>query len=81
MTDAIATALAAQQCTLRAWHIDRAYWPVHWSSSALMPGLFSAKRGQYGPVCISTTAFQLDWERHELRCPGGETMPFEPGEW
>jgi transposase len=29
----------------------------------------SVKRGPY----------DLDWERHELRCPGGETMPFEPG--
>src|SRR5262249_12796479 len=26
------------------------------------------------------SAFQLDWEHYELRCPGGERMPFTPGE-
>ena len=33
------------------------------------------RQGPYFPK----SAFQLDWERYELRCPGGEIMPFEPG--
>jgi Transposase DDE domain len=31
-------------------------------------------------VYFSKSAFHLDWERHELPCPGGELMPFVPGE-
>jgi DDE family transposase len=33
------------------------------------------RQGPYFP----NTAFQLDWERHELRGPGGETVPFTVG--
>jgi DDE family transposase len=33
------------------------------------------RQGPYFPK----SAFQLDWERHELQCPGGVTMPCEPG--
>ena len=33
---------------------------------------------QQGPF-FPKTAFALDWQQHALQCPGGVTMPFEPG--
>ena len=82
VTDAIATDLAAQQCTLRELHIDRAYLASTLVQQRTETWPFSARRGRYGQgPYFPKSAFQLDWERHELRCPGGETMPFEPGGW
>jgi Transposase domain (DUF772) len=80
VTDAIETDLAAQQCTLRELHIDRAYLAsklVQQRSEtlAVFCKAWPMRPGPYFPK----SAFQLDWERYELRCPGGETMPFEPG--
>ena len=80
VTDAIETDLAAQQCTLRELHIDRAYLASTLVQQRRETWPFSAKRGRCGQgPYFPKSAFQLDWERHELRCPGGETMPFEPG--
>jgi len=81
VTDAIETDLAAQQCTLRELHIDRAYLasPLvqqRAASLAIFCKAWPVRQGPYFPK----TAFQLDWERYELRCPGGESMPFTPGE-
>jgi hypothetical protein len=81
VTDAIETDLAAQQCTLRELHIDRAYLAsklVQQRSETLtiFCKAWPVRQGPYFPK----TAFQLDWERHALRCPGGERMPFTPGE-
>jgi hypothetical protein len=80
VTDAIATDLAAQQSTLRELHIDRAYLASQLVQQrhddlAVFCKAWPVRPGPYFPK----SAFQLDWERHELRCPGGETMPFEPG--
>lgn len=80
VTDAIATDLAAQKCTLRALHIDRAYLASTLvqrrpDALAIFCKAWPVRSGRYFPK----TAFQLDWERHELCCPGGEIMPFEPG--
>jgi transposase len=80
VTDAIETDLAAQQCTLRELHIDRAYLAsplVHQRTEelAIFCKAWPVRQGPYFPK----SAFQLDWARHTLRCPGGETMPFEPG--
>ena len=81
VTDAIETDVAAQQCTLRQWHIDRAYLAstlVQQRADTL--AIFcKAWPVRQGP-CFAQSAFQWDWERHELRCPGGEVMPFVPGE-
>jgi hypothetical protein len=33
----------------------------------------------YPKIGNSAITPQLEWERHERRCPGGETMPLEPG--
>jgi hypothetical protein len=81
VTDAIETDLAAQQCTRRELHLDRAYLArtlVQQRSETLtiFCKAWPVRQGPYVPK----SAFQLDWERHELRCPGGESMPCTPGE-
>jgi transposase len=78
--DAIETDLAAQQCTLRALHIDRAYLAStlvqqRTETLAIFCKAWPVRQGPYFPK----SAFQLDWEHAILRCPGGETMPFAPG--
>ena len=81
VTDAIETDLATQHCTLRELHIDRAYLA---SKLVQQRAETLAIFCQAWPVCQSPyfpkSAFQLDWERSELRCPGGEIMPCAPGE-
>src|SRR5262249_20134417 len=80
VTDAIATDLAAQKSTLHELHIDRAYLASTLvqqrpADLAIFCKAWPVRPGPHFPK----SAFQLDWERHEMRCPGGETMPFEPG--
>ena len=80
VTDAIERDLAAQQCTLRAWPIDRASLasPLVQQRTETLTIFCKAWPVRQGPYCPKS-AFQLDWERSERRCPGGETMPCEPG--
>jgi transposase len=80
VTDTIAADLAAQKCTLRAWHIDRAYLAstLVQQRPADLAIFWKAWPGR-SSLYFPKTAFQLDWERHEVHCPGGEIMPFEPG--
>lgn len=80
VTDAIETDLAAQQCTLRELHIDRAYLAStlvqqRTETLAIFCKAWPVRQGPYFPK----SAFQLDWAHSILRCPGGETMPFAPG--
>jgi DDE family transposase/transposase-like protein DUF772 len=80
VTDAIETDMAAQQCSLRELHIDRAYLASQLvqqrtETLAIFCKAWPVHQGPYFPK----SAFQLDWERQELQCPGGVTMPFEPG--
>jgi hypothetical protein len=80
VTDAIETDVAAQQCTLRELHIDRAYLASklvqqRTEQLAIFCKAWPVRQGPYFPKSV----FQLDWAQHTLRCPGGETMPFEPG--
>lgn len=80
VTDAIATDLAAQKSTLHELHIDRAYLAStlvqqRTADLAIFCKAWPVRPGPYFPK----SAFELDWEWHALRCPGGETMPFEPG--
>jgi DDE family transposase/transposase-like protein DUF772 len=81
VTDAIEADVAAQQCTLREVPIDRASLAsklVHQRSETVT--IFcKAWPVRQGPYCPKS-AFQLDGERHELRCPGGESLPLTPGE-
>jgi transposase len=80
VTDASEADWAAQQCTLRALHIDRASRarPLVQQRSETLTIFCQAWPVRQGPS-LPTTAFQLDWERHELRCPGGETVPCTVG--
>ena len=81
VTDAIETDLAAQQCTLRELHIDRAYLASTLvqqrtaDAGHFLQGVAGTARGRISPKLPSSWIGQ----RHELRCPGGVTMPFEPG--
>jgi transposase len=80
VTDAIETDLAAQQSTLKELHIDRAYLASklvqeRGDDLAIFCKAWPVHPGPYFPK----SAFHLDWERHTLRCPGGECMPFAPG--
>jgi len=73
--------VAAQPCTRRELPIDRAYLAsklVQQRSETvtIFCKAWPVRQGPYVPQ----SAFQLDWERHERRWPGGESMPFTPGE-
>lgn len=80
VTDAIVADLAAQQLTLRALAIDRAYL-----SSALVrerPAdlavsckAWPVRTGPHFPK----TAFTLDWDQGTIHCPHGASLPFTPG--
>jgi transposase len=80
VTEAIEAELAGQQATLHEWPIERAYL----ASSLVQQradgvAMFcKAWPVRQGPSCPKT-AFKRDWERQELRCPGGVTMSFAPG--
>ena len=81
VTDTSEADVAAQQCTLREVPIDRAYLAsklVQQRSETLtiFCKAWPVRQGPYFPK----SAFQLDWEHSALRCPGGEIMPFTPGE-
>lgn len=80
VTDAIAMDLAAQQGTLRAWRIDRASLASQLVQQRSETWTIFCKAWpvRQGPYCPKR-AFQQDWERSALRCPGGATVPFEPG--
>jgi hypothetical protein len=80
VTEAIAEDLERQEMCLKELHIDRAYVSSH----------FVQKRNddlevycKAWPVRISERfskqAFALDWERHMIRCPAAQEMPFVPG--
>ena len=81
VTDALATAVAAQQSTLQELHLDRAYLasPLVQQRPDTLTIFCKDWPVHQGP-CFSKNAFQLDWERHPVQGPGGERMPFVPGE-
>ncbi len=78
--DEVVGDLTRQRVELSELHIDRAYL-----SSKLVrerpSGLevyckaWRVSNGERFPK----TAFVLDWQRHQIRCPAGVRMPFEPG--
>ena len=80
VTDASASDLAAQKHPLQAWHIDRAslartLMQQRAEERASCCQAWPVRQGPYGP----TSAVALDWRRQALQCPGGVTMPCEPG--
>ncbi|MFL5801529.1 MAG: IS1182 family transposase [Roseiflexaceae bacterium] len=80
VTDSISLDLHAQGLTLRELHIDRAYLTsrlVQERDDALLI-CCKAWPVHNGPH-FAKTAFVLDWEQHEIRCPSGVVLPFFPG--
>jgi len=80
VAEAIASDLKRQGDELRELHIDRAYLSSELvrERSPELEVYCKAWRVRNGE-CFPKTAFELDWERGELRCPAGVRMPFEPG--
>ena len=80
VTDSISLDLHVQGLSLRELHIDRAY---------LSSNLVRERDDDLEITCrawpvrqdaqFAKTAFVLDWERHEIRCPDGAVLPFTPG--
>lgn len=80
VTDSIEADLDAQKLTVSEWHIDRGYLAsrVVKERSAEVEIYCKAWPVRNGPY-FAKTAFELDWERQEIRCPNGVTLPFEEG--
>lgn len=80
VTDSISLDLHVQGLSLRELHIDRAY---------LSSNLVRERDDDLEISCrawpvrqgaqFAKTAFVLDWEHYEIRCPDGVVMPFTPG--
>jgi IS5 family transposase len=80
VTDGIVEDLEAQGLRVHEWHIDRAYLAsrVVKERSADVEIYCKAWPVRTGPY-FPKTAFALDWERQEIRCPNEVTLPFEVG--
>jgi IS5 family transposase len=80
VTDSIVADLEAQRLTVSEWHIDRGYLAsrVVKERSAEVAIYCKAWPVRSGPH-FAKTAFHLDWERQEIRCPNNVTLPFEEG--
>ena len=80
VTDAMMEDLAAQALTVREWHIDRAYLASKVvqerpADVTIYCKAWPVRSGPYFPK----TAFHLDWNRQEIRCPNDVTLPFAVG--
>ncbi len=80
VTDSIEDDLAAQQLRVGEWHIDRAYLASRMikersAEVEIWCKAWAVRSGAY----FAKTAFHLDWERQELRCPNNVVVPFEVG--
>ena len=80
VTDSIVADLAAQDLSVREWHIDRAYLASRvvqerTTEVAIYCKAWPVHNGPYFPK----TAFHLDWERQEICCPNDVTLPFALG--
>jgi Transposase DDE domain/Transposase domain (DUF772) len=80
VTEAISEDLSQQEVCLKELHIDRAYLSSH---------LVRERSDDLEVYCkawpvreskrFSKQAFVLDWQRHMIRCPAEQEMPFVPG--
>jgi len=80
VTDSISLDLHVQGLRLRELHIDRAYLASRLVQERDDDLEISCKAWpvRNGPH-FAKTAFVLDWERHEIRCPDGAVLPFTVG--
>jgi hypothetical protein len=80
VTEAIGEDLSHQEVCLKELHIDRAYLSSHLvrersADLAVYCKAWPVRESKY----FSKQAFVLDWERHMIRCPAEQEMPFVPG--
>jgi hypothetical protein len=80
VTDGIVEDVEAQALSVREWHIDRAYLASRVVKERsedveIYCKAWPVRTGPYFPK----TAFALDWERQEIRCPNEVTLRFEVG--
>jgi len=80
VTDQIEADLGEQGVKLGELHIDRAYLSssLVQERSAELEVFCKAFPVRNGPR-FTKLAFQLDWERREMRCPNEVVLPFTPG--
>ena len=80
VTDSISLDLHVQGLRLRELHIDRAYLSSRLVAERDDDLYISCKAWPVhnGPH-FAKTAFVLDWEQREIRCPDGVVLPFSPG--
>lgn len=80
VTDTISLDLHVQGLSLRELHIDRAYLSSHLVQERDDELYISCKAWPvHNRPHFAKTAFVLDWEQHEIACPGGVVLPFTPG--
>ena len=78
--DEVVGDLTRQRVEFSELHIDRAYLSsklvrARPSGLEVYCKAWRVSNGERFPK----TAFVLDWQRHQIRCPAGVRMPFEPG--
>jgi hypothetical protein len=79
VTDSISLDLQVQRLTLRELHIDRAYLSSHLVRERDDDLLICCKAWPvHNEPHIAKTAFVLDWNQHQIRCPDGCVLPFTP---
>jgi hypothetical protein len=80
VTDSISLDLHVQGLRLRELHIDRAYLSSHLVRERDDDLEISCRAWPvYNGPHFAKTAFVLDWEQHQIRCPAGVVLPFTPG--
>ena len=80
VTHALELDLKAQKVKLVELHIDRAYLSSEWvrernGSLKIFCKAWAVRNGER----FDKTAFVLDWDKGEIRCPNQVTIPFEQG--
>lgn len=79
VTDALAIDLKAQKVELVELHIDRAYLSSEWvkqreENLQIFCKAWPVRNGEL----FEKTAFILDWDKWEIKCPNQITIPFAP---
>ena len=80
VTEALDRDLKTQKVQMIELHIDRAYLSSEWVKKRehnlkIFCKAWPVRNGEF----FNKTAFVLDWEKWEIRCPNQVTISFEPG--
>jgi hypothetical protein len=80
VTDELDIDLKAQKVKLVELHIDRAYLSSKWVKERDdQLNIFCKAWPVRNGARFDKTAFVLDWQRQEIRCPNQVSVPFSPG--